>query len=255
MKKIILLLIVIFSLVSCSNKNLDSIEETKVETKEETKVETKEENKQETKETQGDKMGLNQIEGFREGNIKAKMTTNMGEMEIILFPNVAPKAVENFVTKAKEGYYEGVTFHRVIKGFMIQGGDPLGTGTGGESIWGKPFEDEFDMNYRHFYGALSMANAGPSTNGSQFFIVTAKDNVSSDIISQMNELGADGGYPENIVNAYKELGGAYHLDGKHTVFGQVVSGMDVAEKISQVDTNSSDKPLENVIINKIEIEE
>ncbi|MDO4605358.1 MAG: peptidylprolyl isomerase [Helcococcus sp.] len=200
-------------------------------------------------------MGLNQIEGYREGNIKAKMTTNMGEMEIILFPNIAPKAVENFVEKAKAGYYEGVTFHRVIKGFMIQGGDPSGTGSGGESIWGKPFEDEFDMNYRHFYGALSMANAGPSTNGSQFFIVTAKDNVSSDIISQMNELGADGGYPENIVNAYKELGGAYHLDGKHTVFGQVVSGMDVAEKISQVDTNSSDKPLENVIINKIEIEE
>lgn len=251
MKKVILLLIVIFSLVSCSNKNLDSVEETKVETNEENKQQTKEE----TKETQGDKMGLNQIEGFREGNIKAKMTTNMGEMEIILFPNVAPKAVENFVTKAKEGYYEGVTFHRVIEGFMIQGGDPTGTGAGGESIWKKPFEDEFDINYRNFYGALSMANAGPSTNGSQFFIVTAKGNVSDDIILQMNELGEEGGYPQEVVNAYKEIGGAYHLDGKHTVFGQVVSGMDVAEKISQVDTNSSDKPLEDVIIQKIEIEE
>lgn len=243
MKKIILLIALAFVLVSCSNKNVETTDETITETN------------QETSETQGDEMGLNQIEGFREGNVKAKMTTNMGEMEIILFPNVAPKAVENFVEHAKDGYYEGVTFHRVIEGFMIQGGDPLGTGTGGESIWGKPFEDEFDMNYRHFYGALSMANAGPSTNGSQFFIVTAKDNVSDDIISQMNEIGAEGGYPEDIVNAYKEKGGTYHLDGKHTVFGQVVSGMDVAEKISQVETDSSDKPLEDVVIQKIEIEE
>lgn len=253
MKKILLFLIVIFSLVSCSNKNLDSIDETKVETNSQTKQETKKETKKETNQTQGDKMRLNQIEGYRQGNIKAKMTTTMGEMEIILFPNVAPKAVENFVEKAKDGYYEGVTFHRVIKGFMIQGGDPSGNGTGGESIWGKPFEDEFDINYRHFYGALSMANAGPSTNGSQFFIVTAKDNVSEDIASQMNELGEDGGYPENVVKAYKELGGAYHLDGRHTVFGQVILGMDIAEKISQVDTNNSDKPLEDVVIEKIEI--
>lgn len=246
MKKIILFLSLIFVLTACSKKT-EIIQEKSTETNAQTNSELNE--------TQGDKMGLNQIEGFREGNIKAKMTTNMGEMEIILFPNVAPKAVENFVTKAKEGYYEGVTFHRVIEGFMIQGGDPTGTGAGGESIWKKPFEDEFDINYRNFYGALSMANAGPSTNGSQFFIVTAKGNVSDDIILQMNELGEEGGYPQEVVNAYKEIGGAYHLDGKHTVFGQVVSGMDVAEKISQVDTNSSDKPLEDVIIQKIEIEE
>ena len=243
MKKIILLMCLAFLLVACSNNNVQTPMETNIE------------NSQVKNERQGDEMGLNQIEGYREGNIKAKIITNMGEMEIILFPNAAPKAVENFVEHAKDGYYEGVTFHRVIQGFMIQGGDPTGTGAGGESIWGEAFEDEFNENYRHFYGALSMANAGPSKNGSQFFIVTAKNNVSDDIISQMNELGKDGGYPDDIVSAYKELGGTYHLDGRHTVFGQVVSGMDVAEKISQVETNSSDKPLEDVIIQKIEINE
>jgi len=103
------------------------------------------------------------------------MKTNMGTIKMRLFPEKAPKTVENFVTHAKEGYYDGLTFHRVINGFMIQGGDPEGTGMGGESIWGRPFEDEFDVELRNFRGALSMANAGPSTNGSQFFIVQAND--------------------------------------------------------------------------------
>ena len=103
------------------------------------------------------------------------MKTSKGTIKMRLFPEKAPKTVENFVTHAKEGYYDGLTFHRVINGFMIQGGDPLGNGTGGESIWGKPFEDEFDVELRNFRGALSMANAGPSTNGSQFFIVQAND--------------------------------------------------------------------------------
>ena len=99
------------------------------------------------------------------------METNYGTIKIRLFPKVAPKAVENFKTHVENGYYDGLTFHRVIEGFMIQGGDPIGNGTGGESIWGKPFEDEFDINYHNFRGTLSMANAGPNTNGSQFFIV------------------------------------------------------------------------------------
>lgn len=200
-------------------------------------------------------MELNQIAGYQEGNIKAKIHTNMGEMDVILFPNVAPKAVENFVTHAKEGYYENVTFHRVIEDFMIQGGDPTGTGAGGESIWGNDFEDEFDINYRNFYGALSMANAGPSTNGSQFFIVTTKNNVNSNLIQQMRDLGEEAGYPEPVIEAYEKIGGAFHLDFKHTVFGQVVKGMEVAENISKVETDSMDKPVEDVIIEKIEVKE
>lgn len=210
--------------------------------------------KKENGSTEGN-VKLNQLEGYREGNIKGKIKTNMGDMDIILFPEIAPKAVENFVTHAKKGYYDGIIFHRVIEDFMIQGGDPLGTGMGGESIWGKPFEDEFDVNYRHFTGALSMANSGPNTNGSQFFIVTAKNNVTKDIIDQMREAGAGNGFPEEVVNAYEKVGGTYHLDGRHTVFGQVVAGQEIAEKISKVEKNAQDKPLNDVIIEKIEIED
>ena len=108
------------------------------------------------------------------GDITATIKTNKGDIRIILFPDAAPKTVENFVTHSKDGYYDGVVFHRVIDGFMIQGGDPTATGRGGESIWGRPFEDEFSVDYHNLRGALSMANAGPNTNGSQFFIVQAE---------------------------------------------------------------------------------
>ena len=265
MKKLITLLFsltLIFSLVACGDKN-ESKDETKTETNVETKTESVEESKDESttessKENEikkeGDNKVLNQINGYQEGNIKATMKTNMGEIKLILFPEAAPKAVENFVKLAEEGYYNGVTFHRVIEGFMIQGGDPTGTGMGGESVWGKPFEDEFDVSYRNFYGALSMANAGPGTNGSQFFIVTGKDNVPANIINQMKEAGEEKGYPESVIKAYEDLGGAFHLDGKHTVFGHVVEGMDIAEKISKVKTDGSDKPLEEVKIESIVIE-
>lgn len=254
MKKIILVFSLLFVLTACSSNsdNQESIQESQVETSGEntqTSEETQTENQGETD------MALNQVEGYRAGNIKATLVTNMGEMEIILFPNVAPKAVENFIGLAKDGYYDGVTFHRVIEGFMIQGGDPTGTGAGGESIWGHAFEDEFDVNYRNFYGALSMANAGPSTNGSQFFIVTAKGNVTDNIVSQMEAAGEAQGYPQAVIDQYREVGGAFHLDGAHTVFGHVVSGMDIAEAISKVDTNAQDKPVEDVVIESIEIQE
>ena len=248
MKKILLLLMFAL-LVGCSagqnneeTKNEDTSTESSVEQSNEESVEENNED-----ENAGGNVELNQVAGYREGNIS--------EMELILFPNVAPKAVENFVEHAKNGYYEGVTFHRVIEGFMIQGGDPTGTGAGGESIWNEDFEDEFDINYRNFYGALSMANAGPSTNGSQFFIVTAKNNVTPDIISQMKEAGEAKGYPEAVIEVYEDLGGAFHLDFRHTVFGHVIAGMDVAEAISKVERDGMDKPLEPVVIEKIEIEE
>jgi cyclophilin family peptidyl-prolyl cis-trans isomerase len=147
----------------------------------------------------------------------ATIHTNQGAIELELFPDDAPKTVENFVKLAKDGFYDGVIFHRVIPDFMIQGGDPTGTGTGGP---GYQFEDEFNDN-RVVRGALAMANAGPNTNGSQFFIVTAEATP--------------------------------WLDGKHTVFGRVTSGMDVVDEIENVDTDPNDKPRDDVTIERVEL--
>lgn len=200
----------------------------------------------------GNDMTLEQLEQPQKGEEIAVITTNYGEIKIRLFPEIAPKAVENFKTHARDGYYNGVTFHRVMNEFMIQGGDPDGTGRGGQSIWGKPFEDEFNVNYRNFRGALSMANAGPNTNGSQFFIVQ-KTETEENIIKQMKEAGEQRGYPDAVINAYAELGGTYWLDGAHTVFGQVFEGMDIVDKIASVDVDANDKPVEPVVMEKVEI--
>lgn len=200
----------------------------------------------------GENMALEQLKPPAKGEEIVVIKTNHGTIKARLFPEIAPRAVENFKTHAKNGYYNGVTFHRVIAGFMIQGGDPDGTGMGGESIWGKPFEDEFDINYRNFKGALSMANSGPNTNGSQFFIVQL-DNVEEDIIEQMTELGEEKGFPEDVIKSYKELGGTFWLDFKHTVFGQVFEGMDIVDKIAALDVDGNDKPLKPVVMEKVEI--
>lgn len=139
------------------------------------------------------------------------LETSAGNIEIKLMPGVAPKACENFIGLAEKGYYNGIIFHRVIKNFMIQGGDPTGTGTGGESIWGKPFEDEVSPDIKfNKEGKVAMANSGPGTNGSQFFITTA---------------------PTNWLNMH------------HTIFGEVVSGMETLKKIENTPTSSSDRPL------------
>lgn len=184
------------------------------------------------------------------GDTIAVMHTNMGDIKIKLFPDKAPKAVENFVTHSKNGYYNGLIFHRVIKDFMIQGGDPTGTGMGGKSIWGEEFDDEFDIDLHNLYGALSMANAGPSTNGSQFFIVGAKE-VPANMLEQMRELPDN--FPVEIVDAYEKMGGTPWLDYRHTVFGQVFEGMDVVDSIEAVEVNSDDKPLNDVVIESIDI--
>ncbi len=186
------------------------------------------------------------------GDTVATMKTTMGDIKILLFPEAAPKTVENFTTHAKNGYYNGIIFHRVINNFMIQGGDPTGTGMGGESIWGRSFADEFDPDFHNIRGALSMANAGPGTNGSQFFIVQAKE-VDGGLVSQMEQL-SDRGFPTACVEDYKALGGTPWLDYKHTVFGQVVDGMDVVDAIAAVKVGRNDKPLEDVSINGIDIE-
>ena len=185
------------------------------------------------------------------GETVALMKTNMGDIKIRLFADKAPKTVENFVTHAKDGYYDGLIFHRVINDFMIQGGDPTATGCGGESIWGNSFKDEFDVELHNLRGALSMANSGPNTNGSQFFIVQAKG-VPDSLISQMEEL-ADRGFPTEITKAYKELGGTPWLDFKHSVFGQVYEGMEIADAIAGVKCGAGDRPLYDVTIDKIEI--
>lgn len=181
--------------------------------------------------------------------VQATIKTNQGDIKLQLFPDQAPKAVKNFVELAKQGYYKGVIFHRVIPDFMIQGGDPTGTGAGGESIYGQAFEDEFSEELFNFKGALSMANAGPNTNGSQFFIVT-NENVPADMVGQMKAAG----YPDEVIARYQE-GGTPWLDFHHTVFGQVIEGMDVAQKISQVKCDFRDRPEEDVVIEDVEIAE
>ena len=179
----------------------------------------------------------------------ATIKTNHGDIKVRLFPEQAPKTVENFMTLAKQGYYNGIIFHRVIPDFMIQGGDPTGTGMGGESSFGHEFEDEFSNELFNLNGALSMANAGPNTNGSQFFIVS-NENVSAQMMGQMKQAG----YPEEIIEAYKN-GGTPWLDHRHSVFGQVIEGMDVVQEISKVNRDASDKPHEDVVMNSVEITE
>ena len=176
---------------------------------------------------------------------------NYGDIKVKFFKEVAPKAVENFITHAKDGYYNGVIFHRVINEFMIQGGDPQGTGYGGESIWGKGFEEELDYELVPYRGSLCMASAGTGTSslGSQFFITQAHYDK-----NQESYLKA-GGYPEKLLEVYKEQGGYLSLYLQYTVFGQVFEGMDVVDKIATVKTNGSDKPLEDVVIESIEIKE
>lgn len=180
---------------------------------------------------------------------QATIKTNLGTIKVQLFKEQAPKTVDNFIQLAQKGYYDGVIFHRVIPDFMIQGGDPTGTGRGGESIYGKPFADEFSDELFNFTGALSMANTGPNTNGSQFFIVS-NEHVPANMIEQMKMVG----YPEEIINHYEQNGGTPWLDHRHTVFGQVIDGMDVVKKISMVKRDNMDKPKDDVVMEKVTIE-
>jgi peptidylprolyl isomerase len=151
--------------------------------------------------------------GFAVNEQIVVLETNQGRIELRLFQDIAPKTCENFITLVKKGYYNGLIFHRVIKDFMIQGGDPTGTGRGGESIWGKPFEDEVVPGVTFSKaGILAMANAGPNTNGSQFFITTA---------------------PTPWLNL------------RHTIFGEVIAGYEVVQKIENIPTGAADKPIQD----------
>ncbi len=185
------------------------------------------------------------------GDTVAVLDTSMGIIKVKLMPEAAPKAVENFVGLAVKGYYDGLTFHRVMKNFMIQGGDPAGNGTGGESLWGKPFDDEFTKDAHNFRGALSMANSGPNTNGSQFFIVQLPAAAMNGDMSRYME---ENGYGQELTDIYMKQGGTPWLDGKHTVFGQVFEGMDVVDKITEVSTDGNDKPETPVVIKSVKID-
>lgn len=192
---------------------------------------------------------FNQLEKPQSEETTLTIQTNFGDMCFRIFADKAPKAAENFITHAKNGYYDGMIFHRVINDFMIQGGDPTGTGMGGESIWGKAFEDEFDIELRNYRGALSMANSGPNTNGSQFFIVQAKK-VPAMMISQMDQLNEQG-FPYRVTENYKKVGGTPWLDFKHTVFGQLYEGFEVLDAIAATEVGAGDRPKKDVVINKI----
>lgn len=194
-------------------------------------------------------MSKYQLASASAGDTVATMRTTMGDIKIKLFPKEAPKAVENFTTHAKNGYYDNLIFHRVIQDFMIQGGDPEGTGRGGESIFGGSFEDEFSPLLHNLRGALSMANSGPSTNGSQFFIVQASA-VPPQMLEQMNSMPES--FPEDAAAAYAEMGGTPWLDFKHTVFGQVFEGMDIVDKIATAPA-VNDKPVDDIKITGINI--
>jgi len=158
----------------------------------------------------------------RQGSPHAVIETSRGTITCRLFPDKAPKVCENFTLLAGRGYYNGVIFHRVIPGFMIQGGDPTGTGRGGASAWGAAFEDEFDPSVSHDRpGVLSMANAGPGTNGSQFFITLAP---------------------------------TPWLDNRHTIFGEVVEGMETVRTIGAVETRPGDKPVTDVLMERVSVD-
>lgn len=227
----------------------------------------------------GDTQTLYQLEETTDDTPIVKMETSMGTITLALYPQAAPMAVENFLTHCENGYYDGVLFHRVIEDFMIQSGDPNGNGTGGESIWGGKFDDELSDQLHHFRGALSMANSGVNTNGSQFFIVQNSDVYTEDQIDDLmgqwyyNELSyrlklavASGEYTDDQLNAivdklnellqagvpdeyrerysaaaqaYTEVGGYPYLDYGYTVFGQVIDGMDVVDAIAAVEVEEN----------------
>jgi cyclophilin family peptidyl-prolyl cis-trans isomerase len=195
MKQIMIMLMITLGVWACNGQDAKKVDTIKTQTKNESKEMT-----------------------------VAVIKTNMGTIEIELYADQTPKTVENFVGLADSGYYNGIIFHRVIANFMIQGGDPTGTGRGGESIWGKPFADEIVPSLMFDEpGILAMANAGPNTNGSQFFITVAATTW---------------------------------LNGKHTIFGKVIEGMDVVYAISKVATSKpGDKPLKDVVMESVTIEQ
>ncbi len=230
---------------------------------------------QTTETTTADTTTILQAEPPKEGDEIAVITTSEGVIKMMFYPEEAPKAVENFKTLAKEGYYDGLLFHRVIEEFMIQTGDPEGTGSGGESCWGEPFEDEISEKLHYYKGAVAMANRGPNTNGSQFFIVQ-QNSVMEDALTMIEDardnneeelsVTLPGGenytlgqlFPDTVLDYYRANGGAVHLEyvfgNPYTIFGQVFEGLEVVDTIAAAEKAANDKPIEDIIIESITFE-
>ena len=152
------------------------------------------------------------------GDTVAQIETSKGTIKVLLFPEYAPKAVQNFVSLAQSGYYDGVTFHRVVEDFIIQSGSPDGSANGGDSVWGVPFTDEFSDLLHNYTGALAMANSGRNTNRSQFYFVTTPvGEMSDETVAQMENAG----WRSRVIESYKQAGGVPRLDYRYTVFGQI----------------------------------
>ena len=191
---------------------------------------------------------VNQLALPEKGDTIAILRTTMGDIKVKFFEKQAPKAVENFIKLAEKDYYDGLIFHRVLADFMIQGGDPTGTGKGGESIYGKPFVDEFSDKLHNYRGALSMANSGANTNQSQFFVVQRK--ITGEEVDQFM---IQNKFDAKVQKLYQETGGTPWLDNKHTVFGQVFEGIEVVDKITEVKVDKEARPIEAVKILDVEI--
>lgn len=251
MKKIILTGCLILSMAVCagcsSNKEKKESSTTTTEAAKEDKVLSK----YKVPEIKGAKKTDQLAEATDNETIAVMKVKGYGEIKLKFFLNEAPLAVKNFVTLASNGYYDGQKFHRVINDFMIQGGDPTGTGTGGESIWGKEFQNEDSDKLLPLRGSLCMANAGKDTNGSQFFIVQAKAIIAARALESDSS-----GFSKKEIALFEEQGGYPSLTGGYTVFGQMIDGYDVLDKIAAVKTEGEEgsTPVKDVVIQKITIE-
>lgn len=185
------------------------------------------------------------------GSKVATIKTSLGDIKIALYPDEAPKAVEDFIALAEKGYYNGLKFYEVVPNVRVTTGDPNNDGTGGDSSAGGAFADEYSLNLWHFNGAVAMDNGGaPNQNGSRFFIVQ-----NSEITTELADEMLDGGFPETVVQKYLDVGGVPNYDFRDTVFGQVIEGMDVVEKIAAVERDGENKPKEDIAITSVEISE
>lgn len=206
----------------------------------------------EEKSSSADKTGIANFTAPDQGDQIIEMTIkDYGTVTFRLFPEYAEKGVENFVALAQSGYYDGITFHRIIKDFMIQGGDPTGTGMGGESTWGGEFDGGADSHLINCAGALVYANSGSTaTDGSQFYIVTGQTYSETDMAA-MESRGYS--FTDEAEKIYETVGGAPWLDGSYTVFGQVIDGLDVVFEVQNVETDGNDKPLTDVVMESVRV--
>lgn len=255
MKKSILALllglVLAFSLVACGSKE-EAEETTQTEEIEEEATQATEEATEAKMKSEYEKVEISEPSKIDQMSAPEKGETiavievkGYGKLYLKFFKQEAPLAVENFLTLAANGYYDGIVFHRVINNFMIQGGDPTATGAGGESMWGEEFKNEYTDILLPLRGTMAMANAGPDTNGSQFFIIQNK-NATPDTYGYQE-------YSDEQKKMFDEYGGYPFLADDYTIFGQLYDGWDVLDAIAETETDGQDRPVEDVVIKKITV--